>query len=157
MTTDDQIPVLATPTETVEAPALPVEEPKADEPKAAAANAQPAPTQTQTQAPSAARPAPGDASGGGSPVAVGSLASKARQKVSPTYPMIARAGRVTGVVTVYLVVNEQGEVETVQRMEGPMQLQQAAAEAARRWRFNPTVIDGRPVRIAGYLSFNFAL
>jgi TonB family protein len=94
---------------------------------------------------------------GGAPVAVGSLAPRAKQKVSPTYPSIAKAARVTGVVTVYLVVNEKGEVETVQKLEGPLQLQQAAADAARRWRFNPTVIDGQPVRVAGYLSFNFAL
>ena len=63
----------------------------------------------------------------------------------------------TGTVTVFLVVNEKGEVETVQRLEGPPQLQQAAADAARRWRFNPTVIDGQSVRVTGYLIFNFAL
>jgi TonB family protein len=109
------------------------------------ANTQPAPAQVQPRAQS------------GSPVAVGPLASKAKQKVSPTYPSIARAARVAGIVTVFLVVNEKGDVETVQRLEGPIQLQQAAAEAARRWRFNPTVIDGQPVRVTGYLSFNFAL
>ena len=118
------------------------------------ANAAPAPT---TAAPNNAQP-PGDVAGMGSaPVAVGPLAQRAKQKVSPTYPSIAKAARVTGVVTVYLVVNEKGEVETVQKLEGPPQLQQAAADAARRWRFNPTVIDGQPVRVTGYLSFNFAL
>jgi TonB family protein len=122
----------------------------------AAANA--APT---TAAPNNAQPPaqqPGDGSRMASaPVAVGSLAPKAKQKVSPAYPSIAKAARVTGVVTVFLIVNERGEVETVQKLEGPLQLQQAAADAARRWRFNPTVIDGQPVRVTGYLSFNFAL
>jgi hypothetical protein len=37
-----------------------------------------------------------------------------------------------------------------------VQLQQAAIEAARRFKFNPTEIDGRPARVSGYLSFNFA-
>jgi periplasmic protein TonB len=105
---------------------------------------------------------PPAASGGakktdGGPVAVGSLAGKAKQRISPTYPPLARTARVSGVVTVYLVVNEKGEVESVQRTDGPVQLQQAAAEAARRWKFLPTVIDGQPVRVAGYLSFNFSL
>jgi TonB family protein len=109
------------------------------------------------QQPGAAQEPEGSARTGNSPVAVGSLAPKAKQKVSPMYPSIARAARVTGVVTVYLIVNEKGEVETVQKLEGPLQLQQAAADAARRWRFNPTVIDGQPVRVTGYLSFNFAL
>ncbi len=91
------------------------------------------------------------------PVAVGSLASKARQRFSPSYPSIARAGRISGVVTVYLLVNASGEVESVQRAEGPMQLQQAAMDAARRWKFNQTLVNGQPARVSGYLSFNFAL
>ena len=98
-------------------------------------------------------PAPRD----GGPVAVGSLLSKARQRAAPSYPSIARAARVSGSVTVFLIVNEKGDVETVSRAEGPAQLQQAAIEAARRWKFNPTVIDGQPVRVSGYLSFNFTL
>jgi protein TonB len=115
----------------------------------------------QKSQPNDAEPPP--ASGGeakksdGAPVAVGSLAGKARQRVSPTYPALARTARVSGVVTVYLVVNEKGEVESVERAEGPAQLQQAATDAARRWKFTPTVIDGQPVRVTGYLSFNFAL
>lgn len=91
------------------------------------------------------------------PVAVGSLAGKARQKYSPSYPSIAKAARVSGVVTVYLLINENGEVESVQRAEGPLQLQQAAMDAARRWKFNQTVVNGQPARVTGYLSFNFAL
>jgi protein TonB len=93
----------------------------------------------------------------GGPVSVGSLAGKAKQRVSPAYPQIARMSRVSGVVTVYLVVNEKGEVEKIERADGPAQLQQAATDAARRWKFLPTVIDGQAVRVTGYLSFNFSL
>src|SRR5207253_7216037 len=119
-----------------------------------------APAQRSPQ-PNSSQPAP-DAGGGakkndGGPVAVGSLAGKAKQRVSPAYPPLARTARVSGIVTVYLVVNEKGEVESVQRADGPAQLQQAATEAARRWKFLPTVGDGQPVRVSGYLSFNFSL
>jgi len=82
---------------------------------------------------------------------------KAKSRVSPSYPTLARTARVTGNVTVFLVVNEKGEVESVIRAEGPQQLQQAAIEAARRWKFNTTEIDGRPVRVTGYLNFSFTL
>ena len=115
----------------------------------------------QQPPPNAAGPPPSSGGGAkkseGGPVAVGSLAGKARQRVSPTYPQLARTARISGVVTVYLVVNEKGEVESVQRADGPAQLQQAATEAARRWRFIPTVVDGQAVRVSGYLSFNFSL
>lgn len=138
---------------------------KKSQPKQPAANTNAATTtaapnnaQPPAQQPGASQsPTGGAKAAGGAPVAVGSLAQKAKQKVSPSYPSIAKAARVSGVVTVFLIINEKGEVETVQKLEGPLQLQQAAAEAARRWRFNPTVIDGQAVRVTGYLSFNFAL
>ncbi len=100
---------------------------------------------------------PAEGAGAGAPVSVGSLVGKARQRVSPAYPQIARTARISGNVVVYLIVNEKGEVESVQRADGPQQLQQSAVEAARRWKFNPTEVDGRPVRVSGFLSFNFAL
>ncbi|HJQ33607.1 MAG TPA: TonB family protein [Pyrinomonadaceae bacterium] len=122
-----------------------------------AAPSAPAPTQPQggTSQPSGnASQAP---AGGGGPVSVGSLVSKARQRSAPAYPPIARAGRISGNVTVFLIVNEKGDVESISRADGPAQLQQAAIEAARRWKFNPTVIDGQTVRVSGYLTFNFTL
>jgi TonB family protein len=94
---------------------------------------------------------------GGQLVDVGSLIDKATQKVNPLYPATARNVRLTGVVTVYLVINENGVVETVQRTSGPQMLRQAAVDAAKRWKFQPTMVDGQPVRVAGYISFNFTL
>lgn len=122
--------------------------------------ASPAPSAPQQQNASASsntsRPA-AERKAAGAPISVGSLHDKATQRVSPNYPPAARSLRVTGVVTVYVVVNEQGVVENVQRLSGPNLLQQAAADAARRWRFKPTVIDGQPVRVSGYISFSFTL
>lgn len=90
-------------------------------------------------------------------IQLGSLVERAVQRISPVYPPTARTARVAGVVTVYLVVNENGAVETVQRTNGPALLQRAAEDAARRWRFRPTVVDGRAVRMAGFINFNFTL
>jgi outer membrane biosynthesis protein TonB len=45
----------------------------------------------------------------------------------------------------------------VTRSEGPPLLCQAAEEAARAWRFVPAVVDGKPVRMSGYIEFNFGL
>lgn len=91
------------------------------------------------------------------PIQLGSLIERAIQRISPVYPSTARTARVAGVVTVYLVVNESGAVEMVQRTNGPALLQRAAEDAARRWRFRPTVVDGRAVRMAGFINFNFTL
>ncbi|MGH9902930.1 MAG: TonB family protein, partial [Pyrinomonadaceae bacterium] len=90
-------------------------------------------------------------------VSVGSLHDRATEKVSPTYPPAAKNMRLTGVVTVYVVVDKDGAVEKVEQMMGPSLLQQAAADAARRWKFKPTVVEGQPVRVAGFINFNFSL
>jgi TonB family protein len=86
---------------------------------------------------------------------VGSLLDKATQKVSPSYPAFAKTAHVTGVVRVELVIDEKGAVVSAQSSTGPAILRQAAIDAAKRWRFRPTVNDGQPVRVAGFLNFNF--
>jgi len=93
----------------------------------------------------------------GKPVEVGSLLTKAAQTTAPTYPATARSARIGGKVTVFLMVNEKGTVEAVQRTDGPEMLRRAAEDAARRWKFRPTIINGQPVRVSGFINFNFAL
>jgi TonB family protein len=91
------------------------------------------------------------------PVEVGSLIEKATQRVNPSYPQVARNTRTTGVVKVYLEIDEKGSVVSVQRTDGPQLLRQAATDAARRWKFRPTLIGGQPVRVMGFINFNFTL
>lgn len=97
------------------------------------------------------------ANSNGQPLEVGSLIDKATQKVSPSYPPTAKSARIAGLVTVYLVVDEKGAVTSVERANGPQLLRLSAQEAARRWKFRPTLVDGQPTRVAGFISFNFAL
>jgi len=105
---------------------------------------------------SAGAPA-GENNAEGKPVEVGSLLTKAAQTTAPTYPPTARSARIGGKVTVFLMVNEKGTVEAVQRTDGPELLRRAAEDAARRWKFRPTIINGQPVRVSGFINFNFAL
>jgi protein TonB len=81
----------------------------------------------------------------------------ATERINPSYPLIAKQARITGVVTVYLEVDENGKVTTVHRTNGPTLLKQPAEDAARRWKFKPTVIEGHPVRVLGFINFNFML
>jgi TonB family protein len=91
------------------------------------------------------------------PVEVGSLIEKATQRVNPSYPQTAKTARITGIVKVYLEIDENGAVASVQRSDGPQLLKQAATDAARRWKFRPTVVGGQPVRVQGFINFNFTL
>lgn len=91
------------------------------------------------------------------PVEVGSLISRAAQTVAPGYPPAARNARIMGRVTVFLLVDEKGVVSAIKRTDGPELLRRAAEDAARRWKFRPTIINGQPIRVTGFISFNFEL
>jgi len=90
-------------------------------------------------------------------VNTGFLNSRATKKVVPLYPDLARQRGDTGLVRVYVVVDETGKVVEVSRSEGPLLLRQAAEDAARQWSFEASSNGGRPVRLIGYIDFNFTL
>jgi protein TonB len=125
-----------------------------------AANTQRGSSTATTTAPPNARPSATPAGGNateGRPLEVGSLVPRAAQTVAPAYPPTARSARVAGKVTVFLMVDEKGAVAAVERTDGPELLRRAAEEAARRWKFRPTIVNGQPVRVSGFINFNFTL
>ncbi len=87
----------------------------------------------------------------------GVLNGKATSKPAPVYPPIARAARVGGTVIVQVTVDESGNVVSARAVSGPPLLQQAAANAARGWRFSPTLLSGQAVKVTGTITFNFQL
>jgi TonB family protein len=91
------------------------------------------------------------------PMEVGSLLAFATRQAAPIYPPQARSMRASGVVTVKVTINEDGQVAEVQNSSGPTLLQGAAKEAVRKWRFKPFTRDGQPVKATGYVNFNFTL
>lgn len=93
----------------------------------------------------------------GKPLDLGSLIDKATQKVAPSYPQAAKAARISGIVKVFVLIDENGVVTKIERSDGPAMLRSAAELAARQWRFQPVVVDGKPIRTTGYISFNFTL
>lgn len=136
------------PTPAAPATVVPTPAPAAQPAGSAASPAATGPAATSTGAGGAAATVPAE---------VGSLISRASQTVAPAYPTTARAARVSGRVTVFLLIDEKGAVEAVRRTEGPELLRRAAEDAARRWKFRQTVVDNKPVRVSGFISFNFAL
>lgn len=87
----------------------------------------------------------------------GNLNSKALSLPTPQYPAIAKQSRVTGLVKVDVVVNESGKVESAKAASGNMMLRQAAVDAALRAKFAPTLKAGAPVKVAGFLQYEFKL
>jgi len=76
-------------------------------------------------------------------------------RVEPEYPSQARLHRVGGTVVVEIKVDECGRVIDAKTLSGHPDLTDASLKAARQWRFNPTKVEGRPIKVIGTLSFNF--
>jgi Periplasmic protein TonB, links inner and outer membranes len=89
-------------------------------------------------------------------ISTGSLNGRESKRVTPAYPSMAKTTGVTGTVRVFAIIDENGKV-WVTNSEGPTLLRKAAEDAAKGWTFPPTLVSGKPVRVAGYLDFDFKL
>jgi protein TonB len=85
------------------------------------------------------------------------IASKIVSKPVPPYPQIAVAAHIQGMVSVEILVDEQGRVISATPTSGPAMLREAARAAALQARFTPTQLNGQPVKISGVISYNFTL
>jgi protein TonB len=91
------------------------------------------------------------------PISQGVLNGKAISKPQPPYPPIAKAARASGTVVVQIVVDEGGKVISAKATSGHPLLQQAAVSAAYQARFTPTLLSGQPVKVSGFITYNFVL
>ncbi len=90
------------------------------------------------------------------PVSGGVLNGRAMNMPPPEYPEQAKRMRVSGLVTVEVVVDVTGRVISAKATSGHSTLREAAERAAMRTRFSPTLLSGQPVKVAGVINYNFA-
>lgn len=88
----------------------------------------------------------------------GVVNGKAVRLVRPPFPPAARAVNLSGSVAVRVVIDESGNVVSAEPYCGrgghPLLLP-ASLEAARKSRFSPTLIEGKPVKVTGAIIYNF--
>jgi protein TonB len=85
------------------------------------------------------------------------LQGKAIERRTPPYPQLAKQIRLEGAVSVEVVISPEGQVEQARAVSGHPMLIMAAVDAARGWRFQPTILNGIPVRVTGVITFVFKL
>lgn len=91
------------------------------------------------------------------PVSGSVLQGSAILRRQPEYPLSAKQSHVQGTVQVLVEVDEAGIVTSAKAVRGPSELYTTSEQAARQWRFKPTLLEGRPVKVSGVLTFNFTL
>jgi protein TonB len=91
------------------------------------------------------------------PVSGGVLNGKALEMPKPMYPETARRAKMSGMVSVEVVIDISGKVIGARAVSGPDLLRDAAERAARQAKFTPALLSGQPVRVSGIINYNFSL
>ena len=83
-------------------------------------------------------------------LAQGELTRKAKTKVAPTYPELARRMNITGTVKVLVVVTPNGSLKDTKVVGGNPLLVNAAMDALKKWKFEPADSES-----SGTVEFKF--
>jgi len=78
------------------------------------------------------------------------IGRRAKSKVQPEYPELARKMNITGTVRIEVVVAANGTVKDAKIMGGHPVLATAALEAVKKWRFDPAAMES-----SGVVDFKF--
>jgi len=84
-------------------------------------------------------------------------AAKLMNKVQPQYPPLARQTRISGTVRLHAIIGKNGQVEQLEVMSGHPLLVQAALDAVRQWKYQPTQLNGEPVEVDTTIDVIFSL
>jgi protein TonB len=76
--------------------------------------------------------------------------------VEPAYPQAARAAGVQGVVILEIVIGADGAVSNARVLRSIPLLDQAALDAVRQWRYEPTLLNGVPTPVVMTATVNFS-
>jgi len=93
------------------------------------------------------------------PVRVGGnvQAAKIVNRVQHVYPPLARQTRISGTVRLHAIISKDGSIQQLEVLSGHPLLQQAALDAVRQWRYQPTLLNGEPVEVDTTIDVIFSL
>jgi hypothetical protein len=83
------------------------------------------------------------------------LCGKAISLPKPSYPDEAKAQKLSGTVSVNIVIDEKRRAIWARVVEGPQLLHDVSIKAACHVRYTPMMISGRPVKAKGFVRYNF--
>jgi protein TonB len=84
-------------------------------------------------------------------------AAKLVNKVQPQYPPLARQTRISGTVRLHAIIGKDGSVQSLTLESGHPLLVQAALDAVRQWRYQPTLLNGEAVEVDTTIDVIFSL
>jgi periplasmic protein TonB len=91
------------------------------------------------------------------PRSEGVMAAALIYKVQPQYPAVARAIHLAGTVYVRAIIATDGSVRQLEVISGSPILANAALQAVRQWRYQPTRLNGETVEVETLITVHFVL
>jgi protein TonB len=85
------------------------------------------------------------------------IAARALFQPQPVYPPLARMARIQGKVILQAILAQDGTVQDLKVISGHPLLVQAALDAVRTWRYQPTLLNSEPVEVLTEIDVNFIL
>jgi protein TonB len=76
---------------------------------------------------------------------------------APVYPKLAQQARVQGDVLISAIIDVNGNVTEMKVVSGPPLLFAAALEALRKWKFEPTYLNGEPWPVSHEITIHFRM
>ena len=90
-------------------------------------------------------------------VSVGVQSAKLMFGPRPAYPHVALITRTQGTVRIQAIIGRDGSISNLQVLSGHPLLIDAAREAVRQWRYQPTLLNGDPVEVITEIDVNFTI
>ncbi|MEO6393306.1 MAG: TonB family protein [Pyrinomonadaceae bacterium] len=88
-------------------------------------------------------------------ISKGPVTGQAISLPKPAYPPMAQAAHVVGAVRIQVLIDETGKVVSASVLDGHPLLRQEALRVAWQARFKPTTLSDVPVKVSGYIVYNF--
>ncbi len=76
-------------------------------------------------------------------------------RVEPVLPEADQPAPVQGVVSLDVIIGQDGAVTKVSPLSGPDVLESAAADAVKWWRYQPYLVNGQPLEVETTVTVNF--
>jgi outer membrane biosynthesis protein TonB len=85
------------------------------------------------------------------------MAAKITKLVTPKYPPIAKEAKICGTVVLHAIVGKDGSIHDLKYISGPPLLMKASLDAVHKWRYSPTLFQGKPMEVDTTNSVVFQL
>src|SRR5580693_162898 len=77
-------------------------------------------------------------------------------RAMPEYPLVAKQAGIQGDVVMKTTIDAKGNVVNVQVVSGPQMLRGPAMAALRRWRYEPSTLNGQPIAVQMLVTIKFS-